>query len=417
MKSISGTSSASARRVLLPLASPKFSNMTGPGSMVASPMGLCRAASPPCTPIRSPFVYADPTPTPSQTPQGNRFMMCLDAAGAMQTDNYDATSTTQDLKLQQGVCPQQLPCWMATPDRSPMAWCAASLPTFGRVGHECRRFEQRGSAALPELASKDPSAMVGPAPAPDDATGSLARAPPVETDSSDAFVPAVPSKDQLRQICMPYFDEMVDELHRTLQEQLVPRWTPQTEVSQQRGESHGQAHRMTLNISTPEVAASSLEGAGSSQPSLSMSLDSMDILASGGPSPPGHDEPTHGGASVLALSDLVEGSAMAMRSMCLGSVAGGLPTPSRLEGMRRGIGGKRGQRCGIDKTDAVCHHWKNKGWCRYHSACKFEHPEHKRGVGKKIHRKWHGYAETAWPPMAIPAFVIQPVPVDCRAHM
>jgi len=29
----------------------------------------------------------------------------------------------------------------------------------------------------------------------------------------------------------------------------------------------------------------------------------------------------------------------------------------------------------------VCCHWKNKGWCKYQAACKFSHPEHKRGVG------------------------------------
>lgn len=29
----------------------------------------------------------------------------------------------------------------------------------------------------------------------------------------------------------------------------------------------------------------------------------------------------------------------------------------------------------------VCRHWKSKGWCRMESNCKFLHPEHKRGVG------------------------------------
>jgi len=32
-------------------------------------------------------------------------------------------------------------------------------------------------------------------------------------------------------------------------------------------------------------------------------------------------------------------------------------------------------------NSAVCCHWKNKGWCKYQQACKFLHPEHKRGVG------------------------------------
>merc|ERR1712061_236719 len=33
------------------------------------------------------------------------------------------------------------------------------------------------------------------------------------------------------------------------------------------------------------------------------------------------------------------------------------------------------------KHTSVCCHWKNKGWCKYQSHCKFQHPLHKRGVG------------------------------------
>jgi len=37
--------------------------------------------------------------------------------------------------------------------------------------------------------------------------------------------------------------------------------------------------------------------------------------------------------------------------------------------------------CG-EKSDKVCCHWKNKGWCKYAATCKFQHPAHKQGVGK-----------------------------------
>lgn len=33
------------------------------------------------------------------------------------------------------------------------------------------------------------------------------------------------------------------------------------------------------------------------------------------------------------------------------------------------------------KSTMVCRHWKSKGWCRLQSNCKFLHPEEKRGVG------------------------------------
>jgi len=32
-------------------------------------------------------------------------------------------------------------------------------------------------------------------------------------------------------------------------------------------------------------------------------------------------------------------------------------------------------------TIMVCRHWKSKGWCRLGDGCKFSHPEHKCGVG------------------------------------
>lgn len=32
-------------------------------------------------------------------------------------------------------------------------------------------------------------------------------------------------------------------------------------------------------------------------------------------------------------------------------------------------------------TVIVCRHWKSKGWCRMESGCKFAHPDHKCGVG------------------------------------
>jgi len=34
-----------------------------------------------------------------------------------------------------------------------------------------------------------------------------------------------------------------------------------------------------------------------------------------------------------------------------------------------------------EKTIMVCRHWKSKGWCRLGAACKFAHPDHKCGVG------------------------------------
>lgn len=39
------------------------------------------------------------------------------------------------------------------------------------------------------------------------------------------------------------------------------------------------------------------------------------------------------------------------------------------------------QRSDKQKTVTVCRHWKSKGYCRMQDQCKFLHPEHKCGVG------------------------------------
>lgn len=34
----------------------------------------------------------------------------------------------------------------------------------------------------------------------------------------------------------------------------------------------------------------------------------------------------------------------------------------------------------LEKSTMVCRHWKTKGWCKLDANCKFLHPEHKRGI-------------------------------------
>jgi len=43
-------------------------------------------------------------------------------------------------------------------------------------------------------------------------------------------------------------------------------------------------------------------------------------------------------------------------------------------------------------TIIVCRHWKSKGWCRMEAGCKFSHPDHKCGVGAPNGGKGNGPA-------------------------
>lgn len=54
------------------------------------------------------------------------------------------------------------------------------------------------------------------------------------------------------------------------------------------------------------------------------------------------------------------------------------PAPAALAERRRGSG-KAAPRA-VEGSAMVCCHWKNKGFCKYENSCKFQHPEHKRGV-------------------------------------
>mmetsp|Transcript_6415 Transcript_6415/g.11155 ORF Transcript_6415/g.11155 Transcript_6415/m.11155 type:complete len:415 (-) Transcript_6415:183-1427(-) len=56
-------------------------------------------------------------------------------------------------------------------------------------------------------------------------------------------------------------------------------------------------------------------------------------------------------------------------------------------------GGGSMELMGHMKSAMVCRHWKSKGWCKLGENCKFQHPDHKRGVGQT--RKRGGAAHRA----------------------
>jgi len=55
--------------------------------------------------------------------------------------------------------------------------------------------------------------------------------------------------------------------------------------------------------------------------------------------------------------------------------------PCNIEPTKANDEAKDNERRSSQVQATVCRHWKAKGWCRMESNCKFLHPEHKRGVG------------------------------------
>mmetsp|Transcript_80652 Transcript_80652/g.218438 ORF Transcript_80652/g.218438 Transcript_80652/m.218438 type:complete len:355 (+) Transcript_80652:76-1140(+) len=91
-----------------------------------------------------------------------------------------------------------------------------------------------------------------------------------------------------------------------------------------------------------------------------------------------------------------------------GSGAAAPPRPPK----RASATGTGAQRAG-EKSAMVCCHWKNKGWCKFQDTCKFQHPDHKRGVGLAAAA---GAAVLARQQRAAPSPAAQPVAGEAGRH-
>jgi hypothetical protein len=154
-------------------------------------------------------------------------------------------------------------------------------------------------------------------------------------------LPAAPviSKEVLRKVCEPFFEQMLTALQQSLQEQMLPReHSPQadTHVNSDTYACHGRAQFWTPLDLTVEEASTEAEDCGAFASLLSGSCSEEDTT-------PGMDTKAH----LLLESALPEESDQTSDS---------------------------------EKSTMVCRHWKTKGWCRMESNCKFLHPEHKRGI-------------------------------------
>jgi len=154
-------------------------------------------------------------------------------------------------------------------------------------------------------------------------------------------VPAPPlvSKELLRKVCEPFFEQMLTALQDALQEQMLPQESAphaDTQVNSDMYAYHGRTQFWTPLDLTLEEASTEAEDCGAFASLLSGSCSEEDTT-------PNMDMKAH----LLLESALPEESDQTSDS---------------------------------EKSAMVCRHWKTKGWCRMESNCKFLHPEHKRGI-------------------------------------
>jgi len=157
--------------------------------------------------------------------------------------------------------------------------------------------------------------------------------------SGRSSAPPLISKDLLRKVCEPFFEQMLTAVQHSLNEQMLPQESAPHADTQGISDTytyHGRAQLWTPLDLTLEEASTEAEDCGAFASLLSGSCSEEDTT-------PNMDTKAH----LLLESALPEES----------------DQPSDSE-----------------KSTMVCRHWKTKGWCRMESNCKFLHPEHKRGI-------------------------------------
>jgi len=167
------------------------------------------------------------------------------------------------------------------------------------------------------------------------------------------------SKEFLRSVCEPFFDQMLVAVHQALQEQ-----------SQQALQVQGVCQSM-------QVAPASMNQQGLPCEERSTDDDS-DVSDSGAFS-----------SIFTPLSTEVEDHAVKNGQQAFTALMCSADALSKVNCVESDNTNRHRQEVESDaehgsdqeKSVMVCRHWKSKGWCRMEENCKFLHPEHKRGVG------------------------------------
>lgn len=158
------------------------------------------------------------------------------------------------------------------------------------------------------------------------------------------------SRELLRSICEPFFEQVITSLHVALQEQRIqPSQIPDTIY-------------MMMQSMMPAVQGS-CQNAFCAPPqmySTAQSYSSYDEVST---------EAEDCGAFSALLSGSSSPSAVEVTEL---SPPMDTPTASSPEDSDQGSD--------PEKAVMVCRHWRSKGWCRMEDKCKFLHPENKRGV-------------------------------------
>jgi hypothetical protein len=145
------------------------------------------------------------------------------------------------------------------------------------------------------------------------------------------------SKELLRTICEPFFEQMLTAVHATLHVQLLAQFQDTQSDAKKEEEHCFQSLLPTDPTSTQR--SKSAEEPSTEDASNASECGAFSSVFSAAPSTIENDRISAKGRVDLAEEDS--------------------------DG---------------EKSRMVCRHWKTKGWCRLEDSCKFLHPAYKRGV-------------------------------------
>lgn len=158
----------------------------------------------------------------------------------------------------------------------------------------------------------------------------------------------VVSRDLLRSVCEPFFEQMLTALQEALEEQGKRQREEQVRNVQNVAQCQNFLPLQRLDP-TPDEESTDVEGFGAFASLLS------------------------GPCSSPSTSDRSDIPTTRPSDLASGTFCQPLTQTHSLKEEPDQISDQ-------EKSTMVCRHWKSKGWCRLESNCKFLHPEHKRGV-------------------------------------
>lgn len=163
------------------------------------------------------------------------------------------------------------------------------------------------------------------------------------------------SRDLLRTVCEPFFEQMLTAVQYALQEQMLQ--------AQQISEV-GHILKATGQTTKNDFL----------HPSCQTRMQTWTTLD------PMLDEESTEADDFGAFASLLSGPSS--ETEVVDGVEATSPETEAVAPQTPGFNAKQDVEVASDseKTTMVCRHWKTKGWCRMESNCKFLHPEHKRGI-------------------------------------